>query len=127
MTQFSTSDLRTATASIRAVTLSSLIEEGIDALAHELDLLLVLQGRDQRGQSLRTCERRQTTAANTAVIDKPSRRHRAAPTAQQTFGPEQVVHLRRVQRILPGAVVGRQGFTAIREMVIADALQVALG
>src|SRR6266513_1197615 len=66
------------------------------------------------------------TAGNAAVVDQCCCRRGIATAANQPFGPEQVVHLCRVQRILPRAVLPGEVFTPGREREIAHMLQVAL-
>src|SRR6059036_3768952 len=101
------------------------VEERRRALPHELNLLLVLQRREQRGDPLGTGERRQAAAA---VVDELRRLRQVATAPDQPLGPQQVVHLRRVERVLTGPVLGPAGriLAAGGQPAVADVLEVAL-
>src|SRR5207249_140235 len=98
------------------------VEERRRALPHELNLLLVLQRREQRGDPLGTGERRQAAAADAAVVDELRRLRQVATAPDQPLGPQQVVHLRRVERVLTGPVLGpvRRILAAVGQPAVAD-------
>ena len=102
------------------------VEEWRRTLAHELDLLLVMQRVVQHGVGFCTRQRGETTPTDAALVDQPSRSHPVPTAPDQSFRPEQVIHLLGKHRILSRAVVTGQIFTPARECVIANVLHVAL-
>src|SRR5688500_20298113 len=60
--------------------------------AEQLDILLVLQRREQRRLALPAGERRQVAPADPGVVDQRRGLGRAPVAPDQTLGPEQAVH-----------------------------------